>query len=151
MWVGWDEGRNSDTLTLKVKKGTNKMPLIWCLFTIFVSTCFGHHYAHHQENQTVFCTGCYGHCCEKVGRECQRPPQPVQNTICGRIQSGSPDEGHNGARNMLRQKLWINIRLVASCWSLSSPYFHDARSHEPKTLTLACKTQHHAKILKTQN
>jgi hypothetical protein len=34
----------------------------------------------------------------------QRPSQQVQNTICGRIQSGSPDDGHNDARNMLRQK-----------------------------------------------
>jgi hypothetical protein len=24
------------------------------IHNLFVSTCFGHHYAHHQENQTVF-------------------------------------------------------------------------------------------------
>ena len=30
------------------------------------------------------------------------------------------------------KSLKINIRLVASCWSLSSPYVHDARSQGPK-------------------
>jgi hypothetical protein len=25
------------------------------IHNLFVLTCFGHHYAHHQENQTVFC------------------------------------------------------------------------------------------------
>jgi len=43
----------------------------------------------------------------------------MQNTICGSARSCSPDDGRNDARNMLRQKLVINIRLVASCWFLS--------------------------------
>jgi len=32
------------------------------------------------------------------------------------------------------RSLIINIRLVASCWFLSSTYVHDAPSQEPKTL-----------------
>jgi hypothetical protein len=51
------------------------------IHNLLISTCFGHHYAHRQKNQTVF------------------------YRIC-----------------KYANKLWINIRLVASCWSLSSPY-----------------------------
>ena len=31
-----------------------------------------------------------------------QPSLPVQNTICGRAHSCSPDDGHNDARNILR-------------------------------------------------
>jgi len=57
----------------------------------------------------------------------------VQNTICGSTRSCSPDDGHSDARNMLRKKFDNKHRI--SCIllaSLSSLYFHDARSQEPK-------------------
>ena len=38
----------------KVKRDTNKMQLIRCLFQLSISTCLGHHYAHIQENKTVY-------------------------------------------------------------------------------------------------
>ena len=59
--------------------------------------------------------------------------QPVQNTICGSTHSCSPDDGHNDARNMLKQK--FDNKHKISCIllvSLSSPYVPDARSQEPK-------------------
>ena len=59
--------------------------------------------------------------------------QPVQNTICGSTQFRSPEDGHDDARNMLRWK--FDNKHQISCIllvSLSSPYFHDARSQEPK-------------------
>ena len=31
------------------------------------------------------------------------PPVTVQKTICGSTQSCSPEDGHNGARNMLTE------------------------------------------------
>ena len=64
-----------------------------------------------------------------------QPSQPVQNFICGSAHSCSPDDGHNDARNMLRQK--FDNKYQISCLllvSLSSPYVHDARSQEPKNL-----------------
>jgi len=57
----------------------------------------------------------------------------VQNTICGSAHACSPDDGHNDARNTLRQK--FDNKHQISCIllvSLSSPYVHDARSQEPK-------------------
>ena len=53
----------------------------------------------------VFCTGCDECGCVELGRELcalSQSSQPVQNTICGSAQSCSPNDGHNGARNMLR-------------------------------------------------
>ena len=49
--------------------------------------------------------------------------------------SCSPDDGHNDARNMLREK--FDNKYQISCIlliSLSSPYVHEARSQEPKVL-----------------
>ena len=37
------------------ERETNKMQLIWCFIPNFISTCFGHHYAHHQKNKSVHC------------------------------------------------------------------------------------------------
>jgi len=71
----------------------------------------------------VFCTGCAGCGCVELGRKlcalcvgyCSnsahslrpsstqpQPAQPVLNTIRDSTWSCSPDDGHNGARNMLR-------------------------------------------------
>jgi len=102
----------------------------------------------------VFCTGCAGCGCVKLRRQlcalCEGAhssrcsstrPQPTtdynprQNNICSITRSCSPDDGHNGARNMLRQTFDNKHRI--SCILLvspSSPYVHDARSQEPKTL-----------------
>jgi len=98
------------------------------------ATCFGHHYAHRQENKTVYyCIWCSAlvvlavvvwswvvNCvdCVKV-----HTVHTVQNTICSSTRSCSPDDGHNDARNMLRQKFDKKYRI--SCivlFSLSSPY-----------------------------
>ena len=73
-----------------------------------------------------FCTGCAGCGCVVLGRKCcalcevrtvtftqytqhlrhsstqPRPAQTVQNTICAKTRTCSPDDGHNDARNMLR-------------------------------------------------
>jgi len=42
------------------------------------------------------------------------PAEPAQYTICSNTRSCSPEDGHNDAWNMLRQKLIINIW----CWIL---------------------------------
>ena len=113
----------------KVKRETNKMQLIWSLFQLSISTCFGHHYAHLQENKVVYyCIWCSAlvvlavvvccwdascvHCVEqqlshgahslRPSSTRPRPAQPVHNTICCNTQSCSPEDGHNDARNKLR-------------------------------------------------
>jgi len=61
----------------------------------------------------VSCTGCVG---------CQpQPAQPVQNTICS-SKSPCSDDGHNDARNMLRQK--FDNKLLIGCISLVSLSSH---------------------------
>ena len=40
------------------------------------------------------------------------PAEPAHYTICSNAGLCSPEDGHNNARNMLRQKLTINIRLL---------------------------------------
>jgi len=86
----------------KVKRGnqqdaTNSMFII----KLSISTCFGHHYAHHQENKIV------SYCMRRARRNSTRPQPtttytPRQNTACSRTRSYSPDDGHNDVRNMLR-------------------------------------------------
>jgi len=112
-----------------------------------ISTCFGHHYAHHQENKTVYyCIWCSAlvvlvmvvwswvvrcvHCVKVTVRTVTftqftqpQTAQPVQNTIRSNTRSCSPDDGHNDARNMLRCKFDNKHRI--SCILLvylSSPY-----------------------------
>ena len=117
-----------------------------------LSQHFGHHYAHHQENKNVYsCIWCSAlvvlavvvwrwvvscvHCAHSL-RPSSTQPQPaqsVQSTIRSSTQSCAPDDGHNDARNMLREKFDNKHRI--SCIllvSLSSPYVHDARLQEPK-------------------
>jgi len=50
------------------------------MFILINSTCFGHYYAHHQENRL----------CKQLHVE-----YAVVYIVC------SPDDGHNNARNML--------------------------------------------------
>jgi len=96
-----------------------------CLLSTTVSTCFGHHYAHHQENKDcislhmVFALvvldvagcSCDALFCrvrapyDAMPHNCNQPhqalmaqtPYAVIHDLC------SPDDGHNDARNMLRQ------------------------------------------------
>jgi len=74
------------------------------IIKLSISTCFGHHYAHHQESKTVsYCMRCSAWLCRLWTR-----PQPTtactprQNTACSWTRSYSPDDGYNDARNMLR-------------------------------------------------
>jgi hypothetical protein len=52
-------------VSIRWREGTKKMLLIRCFFIkLSVSTCFGHHYAHHQENMTVsYCMRCSAWVC----------------------------------------------------------------------------------------
>ena len=51
-----------------------------------------------------------------------QPAQPVQNTACSSTRSCCPDDGHNDARNMFRQK-FDNKHRISCIWlvSVSSP------------------------------
>ena len=97
---------------------------IGCLLSTSVSTCFGHHYAHLQENKDrvllIQCTalvlldvvgsGCEALRCKMRASTMQRPttainhiqqnqrstPYAVPHGLC------SPEDGHNDARYMLR-------------------------------------------------
>jgi len=57
------QNRLQNTLHIVKRENTNEMQQFRCLLSTTVSTCFGHHYAHHQENKDrvllhmVFCAG----------------------------------------------------------------------------------------------
>jgi len=98
------------------EKENQKDVTIRCLLSTSVSTCFGHHYAHLQENKDrvllhmVFCAGSAGWGWKRlwgatnhIQQNQRRTPYAVTHGLC------SPEDGHNDARNMLRQKLIINI------------------------------------------
>jgi len=76
---------------------------IRCLLLTSVSTCFGHRYPHLQENKIpvtaffVLFWFCWMWLIAVVGR-----------CFVG-CEQCSAEDGHNDARNMLRQKLIINI------------------------------------------
>ena len=105
-----------------------------CLVGYEHSTCFGHHYAHLKENKgsvTVFgvlfwfcwmwLVAVVGRCvvgCEHCSHATRQRPTTATNHIQQNQRSTpyavthglcSPEVGHNDARNMLRQKLIINI------------------------------------------
>jgi len=78
------------------------MQLIRCFFyQTSISTCFGHHYAHLQENKTVYYRIW---CCALVvmavvGCGCVE----LRRELCALCESYcSPEDVHNDARNMLR-------------------------------------------------
>jgi len=53
--------------------------------------------------------------------------------VCGITQSCSPEDGHIDARNILRYKFDNKHQIGCILFvSLSLPYFHHARSQEPK-------------------
>jgi len=87
-WSKCEERENQQDATIR------------CLLSTSVSRCFGHHYAHLQENKDrvllnmVYCL-------------LQRStPHAVTHGLC------SAEGGHNDAWNMLRQKLIIDIWLL---------------------------------------
>ena len=98
---------------------------IRCLLSTSVSTCFGHHYAHLQENKGLcYCMWCTALVLLDVvgSTQCSHPTTQSPTTATNHIQQNqrstqyavthdlcSPEDGHNDARNMLRQKLIINI------------------------------------------
>jgi len=107
---------------------------IRCLLSTSLSTCFGHHYAHLQENKdrvtaySVLLWFCWMWLVAVVGRcvvaceQCSHPTTQRPTTATNHIQENqrsttyvvthglwSPEDGHNDAWNMLRQKLIINI------------------------------------------
>ena len=131
----WRERKNQQDATIRY------------LLLTSVSTCFGDHYAHLQENKdrvTAFgelCWFCWmwlvavvGRCvvgCEHCSHpKTQRPTtatnhnQQNQRSTLYAVTQGlfSPEDGHNDARNMLRQKFIINIWLLhlVGFFSLSS-------------------------------
>jgi len=54
-----------------MKREDQKYAIIRCLLLTSVSTCFGHHYAHLQENKTA-----------PVNRYQPHPAEPEQHTKC---------------------------------------------------------------------
>jgi len=91
-----------------MREKTNKMQQMFIFSNI--STCFGHHYAHLQENKTYYCMWCAALVLlDVVGSGCgaphnryqPHPAEPAQHTTCSNT-SCSPEDGHNDARNMLR-------------------------------------------------
>ena len=85
------------------REKTQQDATIRCLLSTSVSTCFGDHYARIQENKdrvTPFCVllwFCWMWLVAVVGR-----------CVVG-CEHCSSEDGHNGARNMLRHKLIMNI------------------------------------------
>ena len=78
------------------KDATNAM----FIMKLSISTCFGHHYAHHQENKTVSYCMCRVHTAHDAAPQDHSQPQSTHPG--SRTRSYSPDDGHNDARNMLR-------------------------------------------------
>jgi hypothetical protein len=84
------------------------------LLSTSVSTCFGHHYADLQENKdrvllrtVVLFWFCWMWLVAVVGRCVVGCEQLVQYAVTHGL--FSPEDRHNDARNVLRQKLIINI------------------------------------------
>ena len=96
---------------------------LWMLIIDSVSTCFGHLYAHLQEQRprvTAYevyllvmldvagCGAVVLHSDHTLSvapqhRNLPHPTLPANNSICNNTWSFSPDDGHKDARNMLRQ------------------------------------------------
>ena len=74
-------------VTVRLAGQTNKMQLIWCLLSNYLSQSNSNlHSAHSMHPSSTQ----------------PQPSLPVQNTICGSAHYCSPDDGDNDARNMLR-------------------------------------------------
>jgi len=133
-WANCEERENQQDATVR------------CLLSTSVSTCFVHHYAHLQENKglvaivgrcVVGCEHCEGFCSNSNLHSAhilkRSAPQQLQTTSSRtrpvhQMQwhcRCSPEDGHNYARNMLRQKLIINFWLLhlAGFLSLHTKFF----------------------------
>jgi hypothetical protein len=69
---------------------------------IACSTCFGHHYAHHQELESIMqlVAACGLWCLVfKLSVWCG-----AEGCVSGLRAADAPDDGHNGARNMLSKQ-----------------------------------------------
>jgi len=78
-----------------MKKEDQQDATIRCLLLTSVSTCFEHHYDHLQENKGPITA---------IGvLFCNKREKFYVFPLC------SPEDGHNDARNMLRQRLIIKI------------------------------------------
>jgi len=95
-----------------------------------ISTCFGHHYVHHQEKKTVllphtvFCAGCAGCGCVSWVASCVHCVKYTVRLTALMIGIMMPETCWD-------RSLIINSWLVGSCWFLC---LHDARSQEPRTI-----------------
>jgi len=119
----WRERENQQDATIR------------CLLSTSVPAYFGHHYAHFQENKdrvllhAVCCfVGCLHPTTQRpttatnhIQQNQRSTPHAVTHGLC------SPEDGHNDDRNMLRQKLIINIWLLllgGFSLSLHNPSFN---------------------------
>ena len=109
--TGWPpENRHTVNRILNMKREDQQDATIRCLLLTSVSTCFGHHYVHLQENKGPvtafgvfwFCWMCLvavvGRCvvgCEHCEGFCSVIQKPSHQGLC------SPEDGHNDVRNML--------------------------------------------------
>ena len=80
----------------RVKRKNQQAATIRCLLLTSVSTCFGHHYAHYTTQRPTTATN-------HIQQNQSSTPNAVTRSIF------SPEDVHNDVRNMLRQKLIINI------------------------------------------
>jgi len=137
------------------------MQLIWCLLSNFYLNMFRASLCPSSEEQEcaqphmVFCTGCDGCGCVELGRElCAlwRLLFDLHTLHTAYVPAPHNHSQHNQCRTpyaavhslvllmmgiMMPETCWdksliINIRLVASCWLISSPCVHVAGSQEPK-------------------
>ena len=103
------------------------MQLIWCLLSNFISTCFGHDYAYHQENKSVHChIWCSALVVMAVFTQLasQLPHNHSHHNQCKTQYAAVHTLVLLMMGIMVPETCWdksliINIRLVASCWFLS--------------------------------
>ena len=78
--------------------------MIFIADLIACSTCFGHHYAHHQELESIIqvVAACRIWCCKDGKFHLYSTKYDRQQPLVK--YSRAPDDGHNGARNMLSKQ-----------------------------------------------
>ena len=82
-----------------------KMIFIADLFAC--STCFRHHYAHHQELESIIqVVAACGIWCPQTGHInfSSTPYRQLENQSTKYHRQQQPDDGHSGARNMLSKQ-----------------------------------------------
>ena len=150
------------------------MQLIWCLSN-FISTCFGHHYAHHQENKSVHCriwcsvlvvmavvvwswdascVHCEGYCSTQSNS--YLPHNHSHHNQCRTPYAAVRTLVLLMMGIMIPETCWdkslvINVRLVASCWFLSlHPTFmmHGHKSLKYYDMSCPCGSRRFPLILR---